>query len=118
VFVAAVMVWLAVMTFGPIAPAVVLAAAFVGGGLIWWARVIEPRAFGRRPGWPAPAERDDGIGPPAADHVAFARALAAVADRYVAACEHEARTRTAGRQVTDLDCDPLDLPPTPEPTLR
>jgi hypothetical protein len=116
VFVAAVMVWPAVTMFGPIAPAVVLAAAFVGGGLIWWARVVEPRAFVRRPGLPAPAGRDDGRGHAAADHLAFARALAAVADRYVAACEHEARTRTAGEQVSDLDCEPLDLPPTPEPT--
>jgi hypothetical protein len=66
--------------------AFVLAAVGVGWLLVLWAGV-EARAFGGdRPA--GGAHSDDA---PAAGHVAFARALAAVAASYLAACEREAR---------------------------
>jgi hypothetical protein len=66
----------------PWAAAVVLAAAGMTGLLAGWA-TVEARAFDRR--------REVVVrGPARGDHVAFARALAAVAAAYLAECEREA----------------------------
>jgi hypothetical protein len=62
-----------------------LALAAVVGLLAGWASV-EARAF-PRPGAGTPVARGPGAGP--ADHVAFARALAAVAAAYLSECERQ-----------------------------
>lgn len=76
--------------------AVVGATALTVGGVTWWARVVEPWLFAPRP--PSPTRRHPvivGRRRLAADdeerHLAFAQALAVVADRYVAECEREIR---------------------------
>jgi hypothetical protein len=83
---------------GTVAAAVIGAAAFTIGTVLWWARIVEPRLFARRP--QAPHSR-----PPArlADerHLAFAQALAAVAARYLTECEAESSPCPVERQNPD-----------------
>jgi len=68
------------------AAAVVLAALGLGRLLVLWARV-EARTFdGDRP-----AVVVQGAGLSRAEHLVFARALAVVAEAYLAECEREAR---------------------------
>ena len=68
---------------GPWAAAIALAAVGVAGVIVGWASV-EARVFDRRR---AVVMRH---GSAHGDHVAFARALAAVAAAYLAECEREA----------------------------
>jgi hypothetical protein len=103
---------------GTVAAAVIGAAAFTIGTVLWWARVVEPRLFARRP--QSPHAR-----PPArvADerHLAFAQALAAVAARYLAECEAESspcpveRRSPGGR---GADSHQPTRPPGPRPRAR
>jgi hypothetical protein len=77
---------LGVEVMGAIVIAVVGGAAFTIGAIVWWARVVEPWLFAPRAPGPAarpPVAVDDGR------HLAFARALAAVAARYLDECEAE-----------------------------
>jgi hypothetical protein len=78
------------------ATAIVSGAYLVVLVLVWWARVVEPWLFA-----PRPSTRPRVVtGPPrrplvvdevdAVDHVAFARALSLVADRYLEQCENRA----------------------------
>lgn len=90
------LVFVAVRLGNAIAGTIVTAAVFgvtsVVAAIAWWARVVEPRLFGGvRP--PATAVRRVARPEPTSDevHLAFARALAHVADRYVAECEAQAR---------------------------
>ena len=79
---------LGVAVLGAVAAAVIGAAAFTIGAVLWWARVVEPRLFARRPQPPharPPARLAD------ERHLAFAQALAAVAARYLAECEAQGR---------------------------
>jgi hypothetical protein len=71
------------------------AASVLGGigivcwGLAWWARVVEPRLFA-----PSSQPVELRAAPPSDDrHLAFAKALAIVAARYVAECEATALAR-------------------------
>jgi hypothetical protein len=79
---------------GTVAAAVAGSVALTGGGLWWWARVVEPRLFAPRsprrspqlvrpvtPSQPSPSEGER--------HLMFAQALAYVATRYLAECEQE-----------------------------
>jgi hypothetical protein len=80
--------WLCVEVFGPIPVALIVAAVGTLAGVVWWARVVEPRLFtDSRP------PRSPGAQPLTANerHLAFARALAAVAARYLDECERENR---------------------------
>jgi hypothetical protein len=90
---------LALAVAGELATVTVLALVLVGAGVAWWARVVEPRLFAPRA--PPPAVRCPQRPAPsdAAGHLAFARALAAAAERYLAECERRAD---------------LDRPPIPE----
>ena len=78
------------------ATALVLGPCLVTGVVVWWALVVEPRLFAPRPSTRprviagpgprrAPVEQVDGV-----DHVAFARALSVVADRYLDECQANA----------------------------
>jgi hypothetical protein len=75
---------------GEIPTAAVLALVSIVAAVRWWARVVEPRLFAPRhiPRPPAvcvpPPDRASD-----ARHIAFARALAIVAERYLAECEAE-----------------------------
>jgi hypothetical protein len=71
------------LLLGPWAAAMALAAVGVAGLVVGWASV-EARAFDRR----HPLVVRDGAAH--RDHVAFARALTAVAAAYLAECEREA----------------------------
>jgi hypothetical protein len=77
---------------GPIVMAAVLALAATLVAVGWWARVVEPRLFAPRH---PPASAVARIPQPAPTseerHVAFARALVTVADRYLAECEANGR---------------------------
>jgi hypothetical protein len=79
---------LGVELVGTVVVAVVVAAAFTIGAVVWWARVIEPRLYAPR--WQVRSARR---AEPVDDdrHLAFARALAAVAARYLEECEAESR---------------------------
>jgi hypothetical protein len=98
---------------GPAPTAAVAATAATVGGVRWWARVVEPRLFAPRTSSPAshpqlgqPSEYLDD----ARRHLAFAQALAAVANRYLAQCEAEhRRLATTDRPHVDLDRRTLDL---------
>jgi hypothetical protein len=74
------------LVLGMWATAVVLALLVVVGLIVGWA-AVEARAFDR--GRPDVAGRGAGLS--RADHLAFARALAVVAEAYLAQCEREAR---------------------------
>jgi hypothetical protein len=106
---------------GTIATAVVLGVASVVAAVVWWARVVEPRLFGGgRP--PATAVQLVARPAPASDelHLEFARALAHVADRYLAECEAQAHNgrssqrppscRTAARPRRSPGARPRRLP--------
>ena len=75
--------------FGVWAAAVVGATILVAGVLVCWA-AVEARAFDRRRPC-LPARRTPAT--PLGDHVAFARALTAVATAYLAECERQERER-------------------------
>jgi hypothetical protein len=86
--VALVVVRLGIGVAGPIAMAAVLALAATLVAVGWWARVVEPRLFApRHP--PATAVGRTRRSAPTSEerHLAFARALVTVADRYLAECE-------------------------------
>jgi hypothetical protein len=74
--------------------AIAAGAGLVTAALCWWAAVVEPWLFAPRPSTrprvqPRPARpRPTSRG--GVDHVAFARALSLVADRYRTECEHRA----------------------------
>lgn len=92
---ALVLVRLAVTLVGPALVAVVVGLVVVVAGLRWWARVVEPWLFAPRTPRPArPARPVGGM-----DHVAFARALALMADRYRAECERHATGPGAGSEL-------------------
>lgn len=94
------LVWLALFVagvqvmadvFGVWPTAALVAAGLVVGGLAAWADHVEPRLFAPR--FPEPAEFVVQLDPPAGDevdHLAFARALSAVADAYVEQCRRQA----------------------------
>ena len=71
--------------------AVVLGLVLVVAGLRWWARVVEPWLFAPQAPRPVQTARTrSGGGSAAMDHLAFARALAVVTDRYRMECERQA----------------------------
>ncbi len=75
---------------GTIATSAVLALVGIVASVRWWARVVEPRLFAPRHLPVATATRAPSPAPAIDErHVAFARALAAVAERYLAECEAE-----------------------------
>lgn len=89
-----VVVRLAVELVGVPLVAAVLGLVLVVAGLWWWARVVEPWLFApraprarqsERPARTRPGDASAGM-----DHVAFARALAVVTDRYRMECERQA----------------------------
>jgi hypothetical protein len=94
VLVAVVVVRLAVELVGVPLVAVVVGLVLVVAGLRWWARVVEPWLFAPRAPRARQSERPartrSGGAPAEMDHVAFARALAVVTDRYRIACERQA----------------------------
>jgi hypothetical protein len=75
---------------GPIPVALGGAAAGTVAAVVWWARVVEPRVFAHR----RPARSADWAAEltPSERHLAFARALATVARRYLDECERENRS--------------------------
>jgi hypothetical protein len=98
---------------GPAPTAAVAATVAIVGGIRWWARVVEPRLFAPRTNSPASHPQ---LGQPSARlddarrHLAFAQALAAVTNRYLAQCEAEhRRLATTDRPHVDLDRRTLDL---------
>ena len=104
-----VMVRLAVAIVGPAATSVLLATVLIAGGLVWWARFVEPRLFAPRVSTTAAVVRHTRSPDPsdAERHLAFARALALVANCYLAECEQRAGPAARWR------LDDLDRPPTP-----
>lgn len=88
---------LALAVAGELVTATVLSLILVGGGLAWWARVVEPRLFAPRAPTPAARRPQPPGTSDAAGHLAFARALALAAARYVAECERR----------VDLDRSPI-----------
>lgn len=79
---------------GTVVAAVVGGVALSAGVLWWWARVVEPRLFAPRNTRPSsqlarPVTRSSRSPSDAERHLAFARALAYVATRYLAECEQE-----------------------------
>jgi hypothetical protein len=77
------------LLLGVWAAAVVGAVVLVTGVLVCWA-AVEKRAFDRRRLY-CPARRTPAT--PLDDHLAFARALTAVATAYLAECERQERER-------------------------
>ncbi|HEX6167243.1 MAG TPA: hypothetical protein VFZ30_10675 [Acidimicrobiales bacterium] len=86
----------------PTATALVLGPCLVTGVVAWWVLAVEPRLFAPRPSTRprviagpaprrAPAAEVDGL-----DHVAFARALAVVAVRYLDECQANAGRNDRG----------------------
>jgi hypothetical protein len=71
------------------AAAVLVALAAMAGLIAGWA-AVEARAFDRRRPSPPAAVRAPDV---AADHVAFARALSAVAAAYLTECERQEQQR-------------------------
>jgi hypothetical protein len=78
------------VTLGPWALALLVAFAATGGLVAGWA-AVEARVF--PPTLPPAASTGDDPGPGSGDHVAFARALTAVAATYLAECERQERQR-------------------------
>jgi hypothetical protein len=78
------------------ATAIVSGAYLVALVLVWWARVVEPWLFAPRPSTRPRVVTGLARRPPMVDevdevdHVAFARALSLVADRYLEECETRA----------------------------
>jgi hypothetical protein len=89
------MLWCVARSAGDLLVAVTGALVFTVGVVAWWARIVEPRLFAARDRRPSPAElivatHDE---PDRDDHLAFAQALALVADRYLAECQRQAVQR-------------------------
>ena len=88
---------------GTVVAAVAGSVALTGGGLWWWARVVEPwlfapRAPRRSSQLARPVTRSHRSPSDEERHLTFAQALAYVAARYLAECEQEVdRDREARR---------------------
>ena len=87
------------------ATAVVVGPCLVTGAVVWWVLVVEPLLFAPRPSTrprviAGPATRRAPLGQvdevDEVDHVAFARTLSVVADRYLDECQANAGRNDRG----------------------